>query len=354
MSKEKRARDRFPHVPGLAKKRTKFGHRWILTEKDSTGKSRSITVKILDTDPIDLFYRKISEARLELRKKSNCKTITAYLHEYAVIKQLSKSTIYLYQRALTGMSFDPKTNKKVVHEILISDIKLSTKKVYIGKIDTFFNWLIRRGEPVINPVNDICIKSFNQPRKRTITDKEMQIILNYAKRSKDKAYELFILLLLETGARVSTICSLNLCDVDNEWKIHMYNVKSKKEYDYNLIIHNDRIKDLWNQRKEAGALWHEKPRTYVNRLQRWMHQRFPPDSSGERLSPHSIRHTFATNAVRNGVPIEIVSKLLDHASSSTTLRVYARFSQEQINDAMEKATKKALSAANNQGSLENF
>lgn len=348
MSKEKKTRDKFPHVPGLTKKRTKFGHRWILTERDPTGKSRSITVKILDNDPLDVFYHKISEARLELRKKSNCKTIAAYLHEYAVIKQLSKSTVYLYQLALTGLSFDPKTNKKVVHEILMSDRKVSTTKTYIGKIDTFFNWLIRRGEPVINPVNDICIKSHIQPRKRTITGEEMQMILDYAKRNKDKAYELFILLLVETGARVSTICSLDLHAVDSEWKIHMYNVKSKKEYDYDLIIHNERIKDLWNQRKEIGTLWDDKPRAYVIRLQKWMYLKFPPDSSGERLSPHSIRHTFATNAVRNGVPIEIVSKLLDHSSPSTTLKVYARFSQEQIDDAMQKATKKALNAVNNQ------
>lgn len=351
MSKERKTRDRFPHVPGLAKKRTKFGHRWILTEKDPTGKSRSITVKILDNDPADVFFRKISEARLELRKKTKCKSLGAYLHEYAVIKQLSKNTILLYERCLSGFSFDAKENKKRVHEILMADRKASTTKVYIGKIDTFFNWLIRRGEPVVNPVSDIHIKSHVQPRKRTLTDEEMQVILNYARRRKDKAYTLFILLLIETGARVSTICQLRLKDIDNNWFIHLYNVKSKKEYDYQLKIQSEEIRSLITERRNIGTLWNESADKYNMRFREWMHIRFQRDSTGEALSPHSIRHTFASRAIQNGVPLEIVSKLLDHSSPNITLKVYARFSQEQINDAMEKATKKAMIGANNQGSF---
>lgn len=98
MSKEKRVREKFPHVPGLTKKRTKFGHRWILTEHDSAGKSHSITVKILDNDPVDVFYRKIAEARRELRLKTQNKDFQAYLKEYFVIKQLSAHTRSLYNR----------------------------------------------------------------------------------------------------------------------------------------------------------------------------------------------------------------------------------------------------------------
>lgn len=341
MSKEKRSGREFPHVAGLAKKRTKFGHRWILTEQDFMGKSRSITVKILDNDPIDVFYKKITAARHELRLRAQCKTIDAYLREYSVIKQLAPSTIKFYRRCVGGFSFDERQNKKRVHEILAMKLKPSSMRLYISTVDTFFKWLIQRGEAVKNPVCDVCIKAKTTPRKRIFNEEEMQILLSYARSRSDKSYTLFILLLIETGARISTICALKLDSLDSDGTIHLYNAKCRKNYDYDLKIQNDEIYRLWKARVSIGKLWNEPPGKYWQRLVQWMHRRFKRDQNGELLSPHSIRHTFASRAIRNGVPLEIVSKLLDHASPVMTLKVYARFSQEQINDAMAKATKKA-------------
>lgn len=337
MSKERKTRDTFPHVAGLAKKRTKFGHRWILTEHDSTGKSHSITVKILDNDPVDVFYRKVSEARRELRQKTQEKDFSAYLKEYFVIKQLSQNTKEIYTRTLNGFSFDEKQNKKRVHELLSKDVKASTLKVYVSKVDAFFSWLIQRGEHIKNPVCDVTIKAKLQPRKRIITDDELEKLLSYARRHKDKSYTLFILLLIETGARVSTIIALQPKDLSEDGHIHLVNVKSKKDYDYSLKIENDEIKALWAQRVKAKKMWNDLPRRYWKRLIQFMRHTFGKDENGERLSPHSLRHSFASRAIQNGASLEVVSKLLDHASPSTTLRVYARFSQEQIDDGMRRA-----------------
>lgn len=53
----------------------------------------------------------------------------------------------------------------------------------------------------------------------------------------------------------------------------------------------------------------------------------------------SFRHTFASRAAQNDVPLAVVSKLLDHQSVATTAKFYARFSREQIADAVAKAVK---------------
>lgn len=341
MSKEKRTGDKFPHVPGLAKKRTKFGHRWILTEPDSTGKSHSITVKILDNDPADVFYRKVSEARRELRQKTQCKNFNAYIKEYYIVKQLSENTKALYDRCLNGFSFDEKQNKKRVHELLSMNVKASTLKVYVSKVDAFFSWLIKRGEVIKNPVCDVTIKAKLQPRRRIITDGELKKLLAYAHRNRDKSYTLFILLLIETGARVSTIIALQPKDLGDDGRIHLVNVKAKKDYDYALRIENDEIKSLWKSRIESGKMWNDNPKRYWKRLIQFMRQTFGKDENGELLSPHSLRHSFASRALQNGASIEVVSKLLDHASPTTTLRVYARFSQSQIDEGMRMATKKS-------------
>lgn len=342
MSKERKRADKFPHVPGLAKKRTKFGQRWILTERDSTGKSHSITVKILDNDPVDVFYRKIAESRRELRSKTQNKNFEAYMKEYFVVKQLSENTKLLYRRCLSGFSFDDRQNKKCVHELLAKDLKASSLRVYVSKIDTFFTWLIKRGEQIRNPVCDVTIKTKLQPRRRIITDDEMQRLLKYARKHKDKSYTLFILLLIETGARVSTIIALHPNDLSEDGRIHLVNVKARKDYDYTLRIESEEIKTLWRQRLDNGKLWNTKPERYWKRLVQFMRHTFGRDENGELLSPHSLRHSFASRALQNGASIELVSKLLDHASPTTTLRVYARFSQEQIDEGMKKATKKPL------------
>lgn len=340
METKKRQCRQFPHVEGLSRKRTKFGHRWILTERDSTGKSHSITVKILDSDPVDVFFRKVTQARHDLRNRDNEKTFSEYLREFVVVRQLSKSTESLYRRALEGFSFDDKKNQKKVHELLAKDIKASSLRLYINKVDSFFDWLIKRGECVKNPVCDVMIKTKIQPRKRVFTDEELELLLKYARGHKDRSYTLFVLLLIETGARVSTVSALTPKDLDANGMIHLYNVKCKKDYDYTFKIESEEIKELWSQMRDSEILWKEPPERYWKRLCQWMRQKYSVNEFGERLSPHSLRHTFASRAIQNGVPLEIVSKLLDHSSPTITLKVYARFSQEQINEAFEKATKK--------------
>ena len=53
------------------------------------------------------------------------------------------------------------------------------------------------------------------------------------------------------------------------------------------------------------------------------------------LSFHLARHTFATNALNNGMRIEHVSKLLDHTNIGTT-QIYAKIVSQELDDAVDK------------------
>jgi integrase len=337
MAKAKRKESRFPHVKGLAVKRTKFGQRYVLTEPDSTGKSRSITVKVLDTDTLDVFYKKVSDARARLRSRNAGKTFKELIEDYCVIHQLAEGTKKGYQFILRGFSFNDRSNTKLVCEILQSGKKYGTLKGYVSKINSFYEWLIKRGEQIKNPVADVVLKGSESIRSRTFTDDEMNKMLEYASR-KEPMYYLFILLLVNTGARCSTISVLRRKDLDKQGYLHLYNVKGKKPYDYPIPLKDATAKRLMQE--NGPELWQGKEVAYRDRLNHWLRRNFGKDANGEHLTPHSIRHTFATNALRNGVPLEVISKLLDHRSISITLRVYAKFSTEQIDDAVEKAIKK--------------
>lgn len=337
MVKAKRKENRFPHVKGLAVKRTKFGQRYVLTEPDSTGKSRSITVKVLDTDTLDVFYKKVSDARAKLRSRNAGKTFQELIEDYCVIHQLAEGTKRGYRLILRGFSFNDRSNTKLVCEILQSGKKCGTLKGYVSKINSFYEWLIKRGEQIKNPVADVVLKGNVPARSRTFTADEMNKMLRYASR-REPMYYLFILLLVNTGARCSTISALRRKDLDSRGYLHLYNAKCKKPYDYPIPLKDATARRLMQE--NGPELWQGKEASYRERLHQWLRRNFGKDANGEYLTPHSIRHTFATNALRNGVPLEVISKLLDHQSVSTTLRVYAKFSTEQIDDGVNKAIKK--------------
>ncbi len=59
--------------------------------------------------------------------------------------------------------------------------------------------------------------------------------------------------------------------------------------------------------------------------------------TGIQFSPHTLRHTRATELIRSGTPIEVVSKLLTHRSLTTTSSTYVHLDTEDLRVALERA-----------------
>ena len=62
------------------------------------------------------------------------------------------------------------------------------------------------------------------------------------------------------------------------------------------------------------------------------------DCGLEGVTPHVLRHSVATNLVRDGVPIIEVAKLLGHKDSRITERVYAKFAPDYLDNVVSKLT----------------
>ncbi len=60
-------------------------------------------------------------------------------------------------------------------------------------------------------------------------------------------------------------------------------------------------------------------------------------ATGVTFGPHSLRHTYATTLLRNGTRVEVVSKLLGHASIATTVDTYGHLSPEDTRRALVAA-----------------
>jgi len=59
--------------------------------------------------------------------------------------------------------------------------------------------------------------------------------------------------------------------------------------------------------------------------------------TGLDFDPHWLRHTYATGRLRAGMPVEVVSKLLGHASITTTADIYGHLTSEDARRALEAA-----------------
>ena len=337
MQFEKTSKSRFPHIKGLVTKRTKFGQRYILTIKDENGQEHSITVRVSEDDSVETFRQRVEDARAELKSRINNKTLDEYLSEYLSQKRFARKTINNYKQVLSWFSLDNKQNKKTVQDILNSDRKQATIYLYLRIVSLFFDWLSKSLPTIENPTDGIIPKNKITPRSRTMTDDEMRKLLKYLSKSAP-LFRLFGLLLIHTGARISTVFALHKSDLTPNG-LMMYNVKCKKFYDYAIPVKSREILELWEKVPAEGTIFNGMEERFRHRLNNWLEYNFKRDSRGELLSCHSIRHTFATRAAMNGVPIEVIAKLLDHQSMNTTMKFYARFSPKQIENAVETAIK---------------
>lgn len=132
----------------------------------------------------------------------------------------------------------------------------------------------------------------------------------------------FVLFLLGTGLRLEEALGIDeTSDLDLDQKQLMVTRKTrglKKKRQVIPLFDENVVDVLRTQLKEENTLWHQ-PRTTLQKA-----LEFSCKKAGiEHISPHTLRHTFATRYLKSGGDIYILSKLLGHSSVAITERVYA-------------------------------
>lgn len=327
----------FPKVKNVIVKRTKNGQRYLLHDKDLCGNDIYVTIPIMDNDTEKDYFRKIKEARIKLNSKKKGESLSGLLAEYAEKRQLTQNSMNAIEWSLRGFSLDNDNNIKQVQMIVKSNYKDSTIKVMLGYIRSFFKWIILSGkcEGIIDPTLEFAVKHTQSMRTRTLTEEEEEIFLRQVKRIDDLELRLMIQLAYYTGARASSIYALTPGSIKDN-KVYYYNVKTRKNYDYPVPIYDKDTIEIFEMLSLRGHLFTYKLNSYQKKAWVWFVRLFGRDKRGETISLHSLRHSFATKAIRNGVSPDIVSRLLDHSSPGITLKVYAKHSQQQLEDAIDK------------------
>lgn len=210
---------------------------------------------------------------------------------------------------------------------LVSDLSLKPRSVSLKKSALKFFYDEILGKNIVNLKTPKIPKS----NPEVLSRDEIFLLIKNAKNNKTR---LIIELLYSTGLRVSELVNLKTEQID--FKEKTIRVKSGKgNKDRITIVAGKILKDL---EKYIQTLPEASPYLFPGKEKRGLTTRniqkiiqnvaFKAGIK-KRVTPHTLRHSFATHLLENGTDIRLIQELLGHSQLSTT-QIYTHVSQEQI------------------------
>lgn len=316
-----------PGIPCLYCYIYRTGDRRYFIKTQFKGRIYVKNLEVSQRVTINKLKRLAKEAVLKIKKTAN-KSMTAWIEEYIVLRQLKPKTALEYRRILCKYSLDNEAN----HKLFMQTVAAKRNLCQIARtVNAFFRWLIEIGVSVRNPAALIKLPKA-RTRRRCLSHREVQQLYREILKENSEL-QLLTHLLCETGARISSILSLKVSDFRKDG-LHLFNVKCDHAYPHAVPLSRE-TKQLWDNvvANKKGAVFSGSGAGIKRRLRIILDCLFNQDSGAERIVIHSLRHTAATLALQAGIPLELVGQMLDHININTTYQIYAQPSQRQIRHA---------------------
>lgn len=276
--------------------------------------------------------------------------LSEYLEFLDVEKGLSINTIEAYRRDLSEfISYCEISGIEDMNSVRRTDINTFILKLHDDKLTTttvvrkiaslrgFFKWLC---------ANEICTSdptlTLEQPKlpkrlPKVMTIHEIEEILN---QNLDELHKVIVELLYGCGLRVSELAEINLSDIDIKAKYLQCLGKGSKERivplgkqavaalkkyipirEYNIQKNNISSKKLLVD-ENGRVLTRQDIYNFIHAQGEKIHK---------HISPHTLRHSFATHLLENGADLRIVQELLGHSDVSTT-QLYTHVSKKRLKE----------------------
>ena len=205
----------------------------------------------------------------------------------------------------------------------------------VSSTKAFFRFLIKQGSITGSSIINVVSPKGERKLPRVVPKEEIFCILTgaFTDSQLDIRNLAIISFLYGTGARVSELIGLNLGDIDFRTGLVALRGKGNKT---RLIPAGEfavgKIKDWLDVRQtcpDAVFTSLSGRRLSTRQIRNIINNAIKKASVKMRMSPHTIRHSFATHMLDNGVDIRIVQELLGHVSLSTT-QIYTHVTMERL------------------------
>jgi integrase/recombinase XerC len=216
----------------------------------------------------------------------------------------------------------------------------------LAAIRSWFNFLVRRGHLPRNPVREVRGPRLPQKLATFLPTDEANAFMDApgipgAQPERDRA---ILELLYASGLRVSELSGLDLDDLDRGERTVRVLGKGGKERIVPFGEKAARALDAYLTRRGTarGALFRNTRggRLTVRSVHTIVRRRAIAVGIGRRVSPHTLRHTFATHLLDAGADLRMIQELLGHSRLSTTQR-YTHVSTAQLVKTYEAAHPRA-------------
>ena len=296
--------------------------------------------------------------------------LEAFITHLTLERRLSANTVRNYRQAVVRFSgwleknLPQSSSFKAVQPIHVRSyivdlgriLARRTLHIHVSALKAFYGFLRLRGIVELNPLTGLSVPKLDKPLPKFLTEAQMILLLQAPaklwKQGKLSEFEalrdsLMLELLYGGGLRVSELCDLNFSQVDIEQGVVRVVGKGLKERIcpvgsvavdcLRTYIERFALENLPNSpvlTLRAGRRLN--PRQVQKRLKLHLSaSELPLD-----MTPHKLRHSFATHLLDNGADLRAVQELLGHASLSTT-QIYTHVSIKRLKEAHKQAHPRA-------------
>ncbi len=292
--------------------------------------------------------------------------LDAYCEYLEFQRRLSKNTIRNYKKAVlifvkfldtekiwkgTFQVFD----RRIIRSFLIEEQRRISRRTlhnYVSGLKNFYTYLRREGYCSSNPFTNLLLPKLERRLPEFLTESQVVALLEAPAKmlnnnliSRFDAYRdnLILELLYGGGLRISELCMLKYGDINTKTGIARIFGKGGKERvcplgnlamaSLRLFMQNFNFPNSPNAPILVDAKGKQtQPRQIQLRLKRYLNFAQLPHS----ITPHKLRHSFATHLLNNGAELRAVQEMLGHASLSTT-QLYTHTSIERLREVHSQA-----------------
>ena len=290
---------------------------------------------------------------LEVEKGASPNTISAYRNDLYQMLDFLENRVSRNDRRNGWLEVDGTLLSDYVLNLQERGYSETTRARKIASIKSLLKFLVKEELVAGKSIELLASPRIGRSLPKALSPEEMDSLLAETAKGdtqESKRDRAMIELLYATGMRVSEMVSLNIGDVNlREGYVRCFGKGSKERM---LPMHDSAIEALKSYLNSIRPIMQASPgekALFLNhrgeRLTRqgfWLILKAYAKQAGIRtkITPHTIRHSFATHLLRGGAPLRHVQELLGHASITTT-QVYTHLASEHMREEYKKAHPRA-------------
>ena len=285
------------------------------------------------------------------REDSNLRSFLNYL---LVDKGLSNNTANAYEADISSF-FQWLDNEDLKYKNLQEDhinqyisflfqrkMRSSSVNRKISSIKSFYIFLVKRNFVKNSPLNNLVTPKQEKYLPESMSEAEVDKLLNSPDvankiENRDKA---MIEMLYATGMRISELVNLKMTDVDMKRCVVKVFGKGSKE---RLVPFGetalDSLRSYLNEREQSSSkeIFLSNRGKKMTRVAFWQRVKvyLIRENLKNSISPHTLRHAFATHLLNRGADLRSVQLLLGHSDLSTT-QIYTHIAKQRLSDVLKK------------------